>query len=597
MISKMNQEPRGLYISSSTLSFACLALLTVSTVVAQDRVIPAGQSNSNTTKQTHVATLHSSDSSEGSRVAITSDQSLNNYEAYRRGDRFYVKIPGADVPRAESARGRGFADVKSQRSGDNTVLSFRLEPGASAHVEQRGNKLDVVVSVPGGTPAIAAANRASGVTRPASSESARGGEANQRGNVRSNSSSAGGNQSSSASEGLLANSAYGNANESSGPGNPSSSPANSNSAASNVTAPANATPETAIQSQGSAGVQTPAPGPQSSPVTNTSAGPSQATTGAARANFWNRAKERGHYWLLLAQLNPIPVALGATLVVFIIMLLLFQRRRARSSRRIKKVTTRSIAAAGGGASSKSTEKAIRAPTATVIAKRPSVGTESMPIMRAVQSAAIMRDSAGAPPVVSGSEDSRRQPVGRAYEEVKKVLAGDQYDDSVVGSEDPGTRRLVGAELMSALVSRTTVRRERARAAFMKHGYFDDATRELRISPSENERAAAARRLSFVNDREATPHLTGALNDPSPEVRRAAVEALMDMRDPAAIAPLNALLQNEQDRRVPQSAIQKAIEACATGAKTAVMTEPEKSLGHLPASPPEGLNADREVIEI
>src|SRR5215471_3882592 len=162
MISKMNQAPRGLYIPPSALSLACLALLTVSTALAQDRTTP-GQSNSTSTNKTHVATLHSSDSSEGSRVAITSDQSLNNYEAYRRGDRFYVKIPGADVPRAESARGRGFADVMSQRSGDNTVLSFRLEPGASAHVEQRGNKLDVVVSVPGGTPAIAAANRASGI--------------------------------------------------------------------------------------------------------------------------------------------------------------------------------------------------------------------------------------------------------------------------------------------------------------------------------------------------------------------------------------------------------------------------------------------------
>ena len=48
---------------------------------------------------------------------------------------------------------------------------------------------------------------------------------------------------------------------------------------------------------------------------------------------------------------------------------------------------------------------------------------------------------------------------------------------------------------------------------MKHGYFEDATRDLRVSDSENERAAAARRLSFVNDREATPHLVGALSDP------------------------------------------------------------------------------------
>src|SRR6185369_8248051 len=103
--------------------------------------------------------LRSSDSQEGSRVAISSDQSLNNYEAYRRGDRFYVKIPAADVPRAEALRGRGFAEVTAQRNGESTVLSFRLQPGATAHVEQRANKLDVVVTVPGGLPVAASRSR------------------------------------------------------------------------------------------------------------------------------------------------------------------------------------------------------------------------------------------------------------------------------------------------------------------------------------------------------------------------------------------------------------------------------------------------------
>src|SRR5439155_11868350 len=89
------------------------------------------------------------DSPDGSRVALSSDQSLNDYEAYRRGDRFYVRIPQSEVPRAETVRGRGFADVKTQKTGDSTVVSFRLQPGATAHVEQRGNKLDVVFTVPG----------------------------------------------------------------------------------------------------------------------------------------------------------------------------------------------------------------------------------------------------------------------------------------------------------------------------------------------------------------------------------------------------------------------------------------------------------------
>jgi hypothetical protein len=596
----MNQDPHGLSISSSTLSFAALALLTVSTVVAQQRVLPAGQSNSKSTKKTHVATLHASDSSEGSRVAITSDQSLNNYEAYRRGDRFYVKIPAADVSRAQAARGRGFADVKSQSNGDSTVLSFRLDPGASAHVEQRGNKLDVVVSVPGGTPATAAANRLRDPGRPRPSESSPAGESNKRSNSTNNSSSVA-NRNGSPANRPVANSAFGNSNESGKRGGTNSSPDNSNSASPTRMAPANETPLPALQSQTSPGTQTPSTaGPQSSPLANSPATTSSATPATAHESFWTRVKERGHYWLLLAQLNPIPVAIGAMLLVFIIMLLLFQRRRARSTRRLKTVTKSSssaVAATRGAAASNETETALRAETATVVAAGPSFQTESLAAAAALEPVAKVPDLAAAPTVVSGAEDGRRERVSRAGEEVGKVLAGAQYDESLVGSEDPETRRLIGAELLSALVSRNALRRERARAAFMKHGYFDDATRDLRIAGSENERAAAARRLSFVNDREATPHLVGALNDRSPDVRRAAVEALMDVRDPSAIAPLNALLQKERDRKVPRPLIQKAIEACATNPESRAMPESDNSPGQIPAPPPPTFNPDREVIEI
>src|SRR5947208_7603923 len=161
MMSKMDQKPRSLANSSSVLRIAFVLLLTATIVPAQSRIIKPSQpnTNANSGKRQHIATVRSSDSTEGSRVAITSDQSLNDYEAYRRGDRFYVKIPAADVPRAEAVRGRGFVDVKAQKSGDSTILSFRLQPGVTAHVEQRANKLDVVVSVPGGGTPTVASNR------------------------------------------------------------------------------------------------------------------------------------------------------------------------------------------------------------------------------------------------------------------------------------------------------------------------------------------------------------------------------------------------------------------------------------------------------
>ncbi len=147
----MSQRSSHAKIASRVLR-CCTVLAFGSTLIAaQSRIIrPQSQPNPKSpAKQRHVATIWSSDSTNGSRVALTSDQSLSNYEAYRRDDRFYVKIPAADLPQAEAVRGRGFANVKAQRSGDSTVVSFRVQQGAAVHVEQYSNRLDVVITLPG----------------------------------------------------------------------------------------------------------------------------------------------------------------------------------------------------------------------------------------------------------------------------------------------------------------------------------------------------------------------------------------------------------------------------------------------------------------
>src|SRR5258708_1363162 len=145
----MNATHHSSFRAQASLAFRCGAALLFSVALAAAQSKPAQTNSNKSGKRQHVTTLRSSDSPEGSRVAINSDQSLSDYEAYRRGDRFYVKLPAADVPRAEATRGRGFADVKVQRGADSTVISFRLQPGTTAHVEQRSNKLDVVFSAPG----------------------------------------------------------------------------------------------------------------------------------------------------------------------------------------------------------------------------------------------------------------------------------------------------------------------------------------------------------------------------------------------------------------------------------------------------------------
>jgi hypothetical protein len=101
-------------------------------------------------KQKRITSVFTTTTAEGSRVTVASDSPLNDYEAYRRGDRFYVRIPLADLPSARgSLLGRGFDDVQIQRYGDGIIFSFRLQPGTTAHVAQASNRLDVIFSTPG----------------------------------------------------------------------------------------------------------------------------------------------------------------------------------------------------------------------------------------------------------------------------------------------------------------------------------------------------------------------------------------------------------------------------------------------------------------
>jgi hypothetical protein len=561
----------------------CAALLSfgAARIATQSRIIrpqPAANSN-NTTKRQRVATLRASDSPEGSRVALTSDQSLSDYEAYRRGDRFYVKIPPSDVPRSEIVRGRAFADVKVQRGADSTVVSFRLQPGATARVEQSANKLNVVFTMPGARPP--ASNSGRDVARndagPAPPSDQR-----RRPSSNSNTSSANSNR-----PGANRNAADSNR-------------AGANRNAADRTNAATAKPTPTPKPSPSPTAKPSAP-PRSSPATKASplvaqqkASPSGSPAlveQAPQGLTWNSFKERVRYWILLAQLNPVPVGIGAAVLLLLIGLFVFQRRRAKGTRRVHPRKE-----------PKRTAPVVEATKATnAVAEVPTAAESGAAILGATAAtsslaAASASDEPGRAPRVDGDRHER---VARVSEEVKKVMAGGDYDEAIVASDDRETRQLVGAELLSALVGRNLQRRERARAVFMKHGYFDDATRDLRTAESDNERAAAARRLSFVHDREATPHLIGALDDPSPDVRHAAVEALMDLRDPAAIAPLNSLMQTETDRKVPRSLIKHAIEACASsGAEVDAATPAASSL------PPASAEAnsqpsetEREVIEI
>ena len=576
-------------LSSTVLGIATVLALSAALSVPQSRIIrPPSQTNSGgPAKRPHVTTLRASDSTNGSRVAVSSDQSLTNYEAYRRGDRFYVRIPAADVPRAEATRGRGFADVKTQRTGDSTVVSFRLQPGATAHVEQRANRLEVVFTVPGGS-------TDAGTSTPPNTSGPR---PNTNSTATPKATSSGSSNSSSP--------ANRNSSLLSAPGSVSSN----NNLAVKSTAPLPSTTGASVKPAASpkptpksAGLRTATPTPKAVAISSPSNQGTSPTPQPSRGSFWSQAKQKINYWILLAQLNPVPVAIGAAVLLLLIGLLILQRRRGKGTwrTRLRRADSGKTKAVAEASPSKQTG----------VSPADSTATSSVPIEDAAAgiaaATASSKEVAEEPkpakpevPAVSAAADAaRRERVARASDEVKNVMAGGEYNETVIGSDDHETRKLVGAELLAALVGRSISRRERARAAFMKHGYFDDATRDLRIADSANERAAAARRLSFVREREATPHLIGALDDPAPDVRRAAVEALMDLRDPSAIGPLNSLLQTENDRKVPRTLIKHAIDACATTSADEVAP----AVTGIPSAPvvqPSSLATDseREVLEI
>ncbi len=509
------------------------------TIPTQSQTIITAQSTPPPPNRRHVATLQSTDSTGGSRVALTSDQSLRDYEAYRRADRFYVRIPAAEISRVESVHGKGFTDVRTQSAGDGTLLSLQLQPGATAHVEQHSNRLDIVIALPGSTITSVQPNIAtSGSSNSPESASAIIKPSNRRNPPLARE-----------PQNLLSSIA----------GKPAPTPGS-------APRPSTANPTTSAT-------------PKAQPVTSPVAA-NQSTDQQPAQSSWANLKGRLHYWILLAQLNPIPISMAVAILLLLVGLFFYLRRpatvRSEPVEESKEKSAATIAA-----------ETVAAPAAAVEQAATSASEKLPP-------SAATEERIGD---VHVAASARQMLIDRVAVEAKKVLAGEQYDREVIGSHDAVTRKLVAAELLAALVGKNADRRERARAAFMDHGYFDDATSDLRTRESSNERAAAARRLSFIRSREATPHLIAALGDSAADVRRAAVEALMDLRDPAAIPSLNSLMQTEADQRVPKDLIKQAIDACATSSISERSVRRPEVAAPVVAESVYGRDTEREVFEL
>lgn len=177
--------------------------------------------------------------------------------------------------------------------------------------------------------------------------------------------------------------------------------------------------------------------------------------------------------------------------------------------------------------------------------------------------------AATPPAIASKKTSAvgaRAEVGLAVKhteiarEVEKLLIGHGADAVVLNSSDAVTRQFISARLLATMGESVAVmRRANARAAFVKYGYFADALRDLQTAASPARRARAARALGLSRNKAAVPGLINALLDAMPGVRHASVEALAQLKDPAAVAPLMMLRGASPD--LPDSLIQHALDAC------------------------------------
>ena len=560
----------------SALVLLLLVFLTGSDASAQRRRRPAtpgtpqqqgGNANTQTAQakpqQKNITPLRSGDTSEGSRITITSDAPLNDYSAYRSGDRYYVVIPEANAPRAQGGlRGRGFEDVQVQRRGNDAVLSFKLQPGTNARVSQRFNRLDVELTAPGGKTASAAT--ATPKATPATAQPT------PQATPRQTPQTASANQNPSATgvDTPSTNPQINSGGTVLTPQGTGANPAVVNAPTPDASASPGASPAATPPTEQIAQAQPPI---TSQPATTTTT----STSAASGTSFGTMLRQN---WLVI---------LIAAIVLLSLLMIVAARSRAQRSTTADAVPARRVgrkerlAAKKAAAELEEADKAV--PVADVLYK-----SSTLPKARPIATAAVAVDAAestvaSAAPVLAeeetaGVEAAPAVDVERVESEVQNVLTGESYNAEIIGASDAGTRQLVAAGLLAALAARNPERRERAREIFVKHDYLNDTTRQLRTADAPAERAAAARSLGYVQDKSTTPHLVAALDDSVPEVRRAAVESLAELHDPSAIQPLKALLKRERDKKVSRSLIKRAIEASAAvkaaDVKTAEPVAPE-----------------------
>lgn len=118
-------------------------------IAAAAQLIPAGfRASAQNPRLKTIASFNITEEAGGTRVHIVADASLNDYTAYRNGEHYYLILPRTSPPFLQSnLRGESFSDLLVSNRDTDLIFSFRLRQAATARVEQRFNRLEVIFTL------------------------------------------------------------------------------------------------------------------------------------------------------------------------------------------------------------------------------------------------------------------------------------------------------------------------------------------------------------------------------------------------------------------------------------------------------------------
>jgi hypothetical protein len=451
----------------------------------------------------HKAALRVSDSPDACRVVVTADQPLNSYEAYRRGDRFYVRIPTTSVPAADTIHGQAFSDVRVEQTPGGTIISFCLHADASARVDQRGNKIEVVFLISRPRLARSAiANRASlsGVKRPAQNVV----NQNPKASVASKA-----NQESKSKTILVTRAT---------PAPKSVPAARDNSQIRSSVSARTVTP----QKQDAASVKTGLGATAKKPT-------STAKTANAEPNPASaKIEDSANYWFSRAQVNRLTVGLGVGLLLSLVGLVFLKKRTTR---------TQAVPTEANPADTTELETVIPEVTARTTSSAPE---EWRP-------PAVDKPNAG--------QQTECSALG-------KLILDNTHRADVMNSRAPEDRKAIENSLLHIISAAESNDDEcrRARAALEQYGFVAQYNATLLKGRDAWERSSAARALGTVRSKTSLPFLIEALNDTDSIVRNQAVASIAALKDPSAIGALVEASRKHPD--LAGSLLSQALNVCS-----------------------------------